>query len=181
LRRLGFEQLEKRELLTVVSISGYIHISNLGQSMGATANVPVRGVHVHAWIGDNANYNSNPTGNPSAGLNGTGPGGTSFDAYSNGSGAYTVYFPYVVPGTVVRIVAIAESNLSDTTVYRVVQPAGIAPNYTLSPQYACTSQFDETIPSNVSGGVFQDLTHDDTLAAPVVVGSALLSSTAFWP
>jgi len=65
-RYLRIEELESRRLLTIVSIGGVIDVSNFP---GATGDVPVRGIHVHAWIDGNNFYNPNPTKNPAAGLN----------------------------------------------------------------------------------------------------------------
>jgi len=50
-RRLGIEPLERRELLTtgICMISGTISASNL---VASTGNVPVRGIQVRAWIGN---------------------------------------------------------------------------------------------------------------------------------
>ena len=75
MRRLGFEQLEQRKLLAAtVIIGGTIWVANVD---GLSGNVPVRGIQVHAWIGDNQNYSPDPTGDPAAGLNGP-PGGAFF-------------------------------------------------------------------------------------------------------
>ena len=89
-RRLAVEPLECRRLLStnMIMINGTIAVSNLAcASQGS--NVPVRGIHVHAWIGDNATYNNDPA-NTAEGLNGTGPGGVYNDVYTNNQGEYTV-------------------------------------------------------------------------------------------
>jgi hypothetical protein len=67
-RRLFVEELEQRRLLAggVIIVDGTISVLDL---VASTRDVPVRGIHVHAWLGDNKDYNPNPTKDRSAGLN----------------------------------------------------------------------------------------------------------------
>ena len=174
-RRLRIEELESRRLLTIVSIGGVIDVSNFP---GATGDVPVRGIHVHAWIGDNNVYNPNPNpSNPAAGLNGTGSGGVYADVYTNDVGMYLISMSTSVPltqGDKIHIVAIAESNKKAASQYMVIQSPG--PPANPSPAVVYTSQFDDQVTTDVNDSplpMFWDPSHNDILAAPALVNSQL--------
>ena len=130
--------------------------------------MPVRGIQVHAWIGDNPIYSSTA-------LNGTGPGGICADAYTDNLGQYCMLLDpnstvTLSPGQAIHIVFIAQSNASSTSQYQVIQPSpGIGTTYATDPTLVYTYQFDDHSASG--GSMFEDLSHDLTLAAPPVNGA----------
>ena len=152
----------------MIAIGGTIAVSGL---VGSPDNVPVRGIHVHAWIGDKRDYNPNP-GNSSQGQNGTGPGGVSADAYTNYLGQYSIVIDdpnAIAVGEWVHIVAIAESNTIQPVVYQVVMPPTLDMTYHSDSSFQYYSQFDDQITSVLTlGGTpyFADSNHNDVLIAP---------------
>jgi hypothetical protein len=172
-RRLRIEGLESRRLLTIVSIGGVIDVSNFP---GATGDVPVRGIDVHAWIGDNNVYNPNPNpSNPAAGLNGTGSGGVCADVYTNDVGMYLISMSTSVPltqGDKIHIVAIAQSNKKAASQYMVIQSPG--PPANPDPTLAYFSQFDNQVQRVYSNAPLTVVCNaDDILAAPALVNKQL--------
>ena len=134
----------------VIAVSGTIDVSDL---VGSSGDVPVRGIHVHVWINDNAVYNNNPA-DPSRGLNGTGQGGICADAYTNNKGFYSVAIsdPDINVQDVIHVVALAESNPKGVSQYRVIQPDPGTHSPPATRTY--TSQVDDSINSitNTFGG-----------------------------
>ena len=173
--RLCIEQLERRDLL-YISIAGTIAVSNLACATD-NSNVPVRGIHVHAWIGGNNTYST------SQGMNGTGTGGICADAYTDDFGQYCLLLDpnstvTLSPDQAIHIVAIAQSRngTSSGCQYQVIQPSpGIGTAYATDPTLVYTFQFDDHSASG--GSMFADLSHDLTLAAPPVDKIGDLSDT----